>query len=409
MNTPPGLPWRACRRRVAKDAAPSTTYEQARAKFIKSVKARRVHTVPMMRRATITVLTALAIVSSTLVAQDAPPSPRVQLLPVTQLRLPGLVDSNSPAVWERVNGRNTLFVVTSWGGQPSTASGTQLLRLGRPVPITLDPWPGGGVWMEAIVPDADGTWYGYYHNEIPATVCRNSGRNKVIPRIGAARSTDRGLTWESIGIVLEAPPTTHDCITNNQYFVGGVGDFSVQLDADGRDLYFFYTQYHRLERLQGVGVARLAWADRDAPTGKAMVWQSRRWVPTTTLTADGLHRFTSSAVPIFPAAQSWHDEDTIVDAFWGPSVHWNTYLGQYVMLLNRAKDAQWTQEGIYVSFAPRLDDPRLWSAPVKILNGGDWYPQVMGLEIGTGTDKTAGQTARFFMNGTSQHIIQFIK
>jgi hypothetical protein len=27
--------------------------------------------------------------------------------------------------------------------------------------------------------------------------------------------------------------------------------------------------------------------------------------------------------------------------------------------------------------AQRLDDPRLWSTPSKILNGGSWYPQVM--------------------------------
>ena len=40
--------------------------------------------------------------------------------------------------------------------------------------------------------------------------------------------------------------------------------------------------------------------------------------------------------------------------FWGPAIHWNTYLEQYVMLLNRAKDDQFGQEGIYVSFSPTL-------------------------------------------------------
>ena len=42
-------------------------------------------------------------------------------------------------------------------------------------------------------------------------------------------------------------------------------------------------------------------------------------------------------------------------------MHWNTALEQYVMLLNRAKDENYTQEGIYVSYAPRLDDPSLWT------------------------------------------------
>ena len=116
-----------------------------------------------------------------------------------------------------------------------------------------------------------------------------------------------------------------------------------------------------------------------------------------------------AAVPIFPAVEPWHDDDTAVDAFWGPSVHWNTYLQQYVMLLNHAKDAAWSQEGIYVSFAPRIDDPSLWTKPVKILDGGAWYPQVMGLEDGSGTDKDAGRWARFFMGGVSEHLIQFQK
>jgi hypothetical protein len=98
-----------------------------------------------------------------------------------------------------------------------------------------------------------------------------------------------------------------------------------------------------------------------------------------------------------------------VDAFWGPAVHWNVYLERYVMLLNRAKDTNWKQEGIYVSFNRRLDDPAGWSQPVKVLSGGRWYPQVMGIEAGTGTDKVAGRSARFFMAGTSEHLIQFIK
>lgn len=98
-----------------------------------------------------------------------------------------------------------------------------------------------------------------------------------------------------------------------------------------------------------------------------------------------------------------------VDAFWGPSVHWNTFLNQYVMLLNHASDSDWYHEGVYVSYAPRLDDPRLWSVPAKLLDGGNWYPQVMGLEIGTGTDKVAGERARFFMSGVSQYLIHFTR
>ena len=352
-------------------------------------------------------LVAFFVESQGLISQSAPSTPRVELSAAPRLRLTGDVDSNSPAVWQRVGGLNQLLVFTSVNGQPSLATGPQLDRLTVPLPVVIDPWPGEGVWMEATVADVDGRLYGYYHNEISATVCPGSG--KVIPRIGAARSDDHGLTWTALGLVLEAPPGSFDCQTNDLYFVGGVGDFSVQLDPASRDLYFFYSQYTR--RSQGVGMARLAWADRDNPTGKVMVFNNGVWLPARSFAfSNGMVRwFYPPAVPIFPTTEPFNDDDTEVDAFWGPAVHWNAYLEQYVMLLNRAKDTNWKQDGIYVSFNRRLDDPAGWSQPVKVLGGGRWYPQVMGVEAGSGTDKVAGRWARFFMGGTSEHLIQFIK
>ena len=296
--------------------------------------------------------------------------------------------------------------MTSFSGRPSTASGRVLTGLSTPREIVLEPWPGGGVWMEAVIKDVDGTWYGYYHNETVANMCR--GTDKVIPRIGAARSHDRGVSWEPLGVILEAPPRTYDCTTENAYFVGGIGDFSVQLDPGSRDLYFFLSSYLRDPSLQGVGVARLAWADRDAPNGRIAVWRGTSWVPATPVGGGATQRWIYPApTPIFPAAESWHDDDRVVDAFWGPSVHWNTHVRQYVMLLSRAKNVDYDQEGVYVSYAAALDDPRLWSAPSKILNGGTWYPQVIGLEEGSGTDKTAGEWARFYMLGISRHFLHF--
>jgi len=79
------------------------------------------------------------------------------------------------------------------------------------------------------------------------------------------------------------------------------------------------------------------------------------------------------------------------------------------MLLNRATDTKYNEEGIYVSFSPRLNDPRLRSAPMKVLNGGSWYPEVVGLDDGIETDKVAGEWARFFMSGTSQYQIHFTR
>jgi hypothetical protein len=41
------------------------------------------------------------------------------------------------------------------------------------------------------------------------------------------------------------------------------------------------------------------------------------------------------------------------------------------------------------------------------MDGGQWYPQVIGMEQGAGTDKFAGQEARFFMSGRSTYTIRF--
>jgi hypothetical protein len=366
----------------------------------------------VLTRSALSLVLALLLVSIPRPALRAQIStPRVDLVPTNYLALTGEADSNSPAVWDTTNGRTLLYVMTSVNGIPSTASGASIVRLGAARRIaSLEPWPGGGVWMEAVIPDVDGTWYGYYHNEIPAELC--GGGTRVIPRIGAALSRDRGQTWEHLGFLLEAARNTYDCATFNRYFVGGVGDVSAVLDHESRDLYIFFSEYLRMQQQQGVGIARLAWADRDDPGGKLMVWRTRSWIPASrafTTSNGGVMWTHQVGLPIFPASEPWHDEDTIVDAFWGPSVHWNSHLNQYVMLLNRAKNENFDQEGVYVSFAPRLDDPRLWTSPAKILNGGRWYPQVIGLEGAVGTDKTAGEVARLFIAGRSEHLIRFIR
>ncbi|MGE3493036.1 MAG: hypothetical protein AB7N29_23765, partial [Vicinamibacterales bacterium] len=167
------------------------------------------------------------------------------------------------------------------------------------------------------------------------------------------------------------------------------------------------SQYGRDRSAQGVAVARLAWADRDAPVGRVAMWQNGVWLPAQHVAGDGPEQWAYPAgTPLVPVSKPWHDGNAAADAYWGPSVHWNTYLRQYVMLLNRAKNEAFANEGLYVSFSPVLDDPRAWSAPRKFLNGGDWYPQVAGLEPG-GTDKLAGQRARFFITGRSDYFIEF--
>ncbi|MEK7995260.1 MAG: hypothetical protein AAB403_15760, partial [Planctomycetota bacterium] len=83
--------------------------------------------------------------------------------------------------------------------------------------------------------------------------------------------------------------------------------------------------------------------------------------------------------------------------------------------LNRAKDKDWAQEGIYVSFNRNLSDPSGWKTPFKILDAGEleksrWYPQVVGTNAEKReTDKLAGRTARLFVAGLSKWDITFLK
>jgi hypothetical protein len=336
-------------------------------------------------------------------------TPTARLTNAPPLRFKAPADSNSPAVWDLSDGVNALHVFVS-SAFPTATTGIALNRLGPPTPIEFEGEQPGGIWMEAIVKDEGGAWYGYYHNEPPIDhVCE--GIEKTMPRIGAARSTDLGRRWMDLGIILEAPPDAYDCASANKYFVGGLGDFSVMLDADRRDLYFFLSSYAAPVERQGISLARLTWADRDQPRGRLAVWQDGIWRDPTIVAASP--RATEyeypPPTPILGVSASWHEADGPDGGYWGPSVHWNTYLNQYVMLLNKSADPLFNQEGIYVSYSRVLTDPRAWSPPARLLAGGRWYPQIMGLEVGAGTDKLAGQTARFFMSGESSHLIRFTR
>jgi hypothetical protein len=306
---------------------------------------------------------------------------------------PGDTDCNSPAHWDG----DTLHLFNS-AGHPWRSSGPDLFSLTNEYRrCEYDNKVNGGRWIECTWKADDGTLYGWYHIE-PGGLCPGTGL--TAPRIGAVRSIDNGAHWHDLGTVLEAPPGTLRCDTTNFYFAGGHGDFCIMLDARGEWLYFFISTYVGDVSEQGVAVVRMRWADRDAPVGRAWKWFKDDWKEPA---------LGGRVTPIFTARKDWHRADA--DALWGPSVHWNTHLQCYVMLLNRAIDKDWTQEGIYVSFSGDLTNPLAWSRPSKILAspGKDqWYPQVMGLQKG-GTDKLAGGTARLFVRGRSIWEIEFVR
>jgi hypothetical protein len=355
-------------------------------------------------------------------------APFASIVPGPTVEFPNETDSNSPAVWEMVRGQWRLSLFNSVAGstQLSVGRNVQQLADAGAVGFSTAP-PEGGVWFESVIRDAD-AWYGFYHNERQDVVCPGSG--KVWPRIGAARSEDRGRTWVDLGPIIETPQATTRCTTVNRYFVGGAGDFSVVLDPSRTFAYIYYTQYVEEEGRTGVSVARMLWADRDAPAGRVDVWSDGGWLPPALIetapsdppSAERPEVATGQAGPgagaapgwLFPlasplmvAGDRWDDGDNRVNVFWGPSIHWNTHLDSYVMLLNQATSNEWKQGGVFVSFNARIDDPGGWTPPERILEGGTWYPQVMGFTDGQGTDTVAGPSARFFMSGKSDYTIVF--
>ena len=316
--------------------------------------------------------------------------PSAKLVVADQLSFPAAADSNSPAFWrgEQLHVLNSL-------NHPYVSVGEDVASLRDPVGVIFNGGVRGPRWMESVITAPDGTLYGYYHHE-PSGVCGDL--RKTAPEIGAARSRDGGYTWTDLGIVLRAPANALECRSDNMYFVGGEGDFSAILDRERRFVYFFFSSYSADTMTQGIGLARMAWSDRDDPAGRVVKWRNQEW------SSPGVGGALS---PLYSSRASWHSLHA--DALWGPSVHWNAYLDRYVMLMARAIDAsaQWTTEGIYIAYADRLLTSLAWSEPEKLLEGGAWYPQVIGLRPGLGTDAQAGRVARFFMAGVSQYLIEF--
>src|SRR5262249_54306153 len=136
------------------------------------------------------------------------------------------IDSNSPLHWDD-QGNLYFFASVQY---PFRSSGKSLYTLSPTTQrTTIEDTIGveGGKWLEATWRTDDGTLYGWYHND-PPNVCPYTP-SLTAPRIGAMVSHDEGATWKDLGIVLEAPADSLDCSTENNYFAGGNGDFSVML------------------------------------------------------------------------------------------------------------------------------------------------------------------------------------
>jgi hypothetical protein len=307
--------------------------------------------------------------------------------PAAPIELPFVIDSNSPMFW-----RDGLLRVYSSSSEPLVHTLNAKLRHLYTQKVILDRTNHLPMWIEAVWEDSNGTLYAWYHHERTG-VCPGSRLN--VPEIGALVSYDGGLSFRDLGIVLRSG-NAPDCWAQNGYFAGGHGDFSVIADQNNEYFYFLFGSYGGELANQGVGIARMPISARDNPSGSVWKYFDGDWLE------PGIG---GQVTPIFPATVAWQFSDT--DSFWGPSIHWNTYLQRFVVLMNRSCCWQnWPQEGVYLTMNADLSDPSAWTSPVKIIDGGDWYPWVKGLGRGE-TSSLAGQRSRLFVRQTSEWRIVF--
>lgn len=296
-------------------------------------------------------------------------------------------DGNSPVIVDQ-SGAVAFFSHYEPRGHTLRRAGTADLRSrlpALPVVILDDPQPAVGKWIEAVWRDPSGRLRGWYHAEVPAC----GDRRLFVPHIGEAVSDDGGRRWHQCREILT--PRFFDCSWRNGFFAGGYGDLCVLPDRKDQWLYLFFTSYHVERRAQGIAVMRLP-----MESGVPELWSERGWTPD----------MAETPRPIWVVERGWQHPDP--DSFWGPAVHFNRALGLYVMLLNHTANGvgDLRQEGIYVSCSPAPEDPTTWSRPLRLVEGGAWYPQVVSLQPGDG-DTLAGSVARFFMAGFSMWELHF--
>ena len=307
-------------------------------------------------------------------------------------------DCNSPFLR---SGNNSLVFVSSFQpkGHAYRRKGSQGYRNLGPmeaVELLNDPRTEDGKWIESVWNAGNNRLYGWYHTEtrIPGN------ESLVTPSIGAMVSENEGLSWRLLGPVFDFSSPENDEEFSNGFVAGGTGDFCAVVNPRDQYVYLYASTYGPEEDRQGIIAARYPLASLDQPHDALEVWVGSdgwcRKAPN-----DGL-----LPVPFWQPERSWRYSDPI--AFWGPAIHFNRLLGVYVMLINQTArgNRDWRQEGIFVSFNSRIEDPDGWSTPYRIVEGGLWYPQVVGAGPNDG-DTVAGGVARFFLAGFSAWEIVF--
>ncbi len=313
---------------------------------------------------------------------------RVILEDASLITLPGSLnkgesDSNNP--WIKIG--NKIRVFSSSAGGPVISEGESLGALVRDEnSVSFDKKLNGNRWLESVI-KVDYKLYGWYHYEpLDLFAPEAGGRHLTAPKIGAAVSDDDGKTWHDLGFVLESPQDKLNKDTKNAYFAGGYGDFSVISDQNNEYAYFAATNYEKDPENQGIFMARIKFVDLQNPSGKVQRWQNGKWQQSST---------EGNSTPIIRPKVDVHQPNG--DFYWGPSIYRDEKTNKFVMLMNRAENANWDQKGIYVSFTDDLSNPNGWSEPELLIDAkgeGSWYPQVIG--------------NRFFVGGKSDKTISIV-
>lgn len=298
----------------------------------------------------------------------------------------------------------------------------------------------GAVWFETVYQDpadkSGKTLFAVYHNEnYPETLPYDSVTgigyiNKKWPegltgvkspaavcRIGIMKSTDGGHSWENKGIFIEDLQSRMILRPHNNSltFGGGVGDPSAV--ASGEYLYLFYGEYgypgiydsltYRGDTEmsgQCISIARIKLSDLNNPVGKAKRWNGQSF--------DAPHD--SIGVPVRSLQRTKEEgggpaSGAKAGFHWGPSVSWNTYLNQWVMLMAYSTGPKWAGSQIYISFNKNADlgageNSQQWSKPKLLLDVPGhiiWYPSLQPTASADDvknkyTCLRLGQTARLF-------------
>ncbi len=331
-------------------------------------------------------------------------NPYVNWISTDTMTWPGpRTDANSPLVW--VDSTLTLLF-NNWHmadgrAYSRIATGPDLLSLTTQGFVTIGDDPRlTHRWFESVLRIDNGDLYAFYHSEegVPCSFYIKS------PQVGVAVSYDNGFTWTNLGFIIESPVGENNCEAKNGFFSNGAGDFSVLLDENQEYVYIYFANYPMNEQVedQGISVARIRYEDLANPQGKAWRWFNGSY------SQPGMGGRSSA---LFHVEKDFNHADP--DSFWGPAIHYNTYLKKYVMVMPRTQGGNppllvWPTEGIYMSISNDLSNPRSWSEPVKIAQGGHWYPQFVGINsIQQETDSKVGKWARFFLEGESKYLVQF--